>query len=305
MPMRIRGTRPQPRQRSADDRSQTLGSGAGGPTTARRSRHRSWTFLGIIAAFGCGSSGVSSGDASIADTAPSDGDGFPADAISTTDAFTGSFGCAGSADPATAPATLVVSGQITVTQADDSSAAVPNLNVSLVRLPNTSLAAGVTDAAGNYSLSYSSGGNPVEARESVNAPAQAMGARIFFGRPLFEDRVFDVALFSTLKFDKNYTDAGVTRVGGTAYALVTVRDCDGVPVVGATVTSSAPATIRYDDTSGLPSATATSTASDGRAHLLNLTSGNTTIAATKGPVTFRMRAISAFSGEVTLVELVP
>jgi hypothetical protein len=94
--------------------------------------------------------------------------------------------------------------------------------------------------------------------------------------------------------------------GSKASFLVTVTDCLGAPLGGATVDAVPAGTVRYFDASATPSASATATDSTtGSALVANVASGSTAIGAKVSGMTLRSHQIDAVAGALIQTEVQP
>ncbi|HEY4176746.1 MAG TPA: hypothetical protein VGM90_07940 [Kofleriaceae bacterium] len=84
------------------------------------------------------------------------------------------------------------------------------------------------------------------------------------------------------------------------WIAMVIEDAAGVPVAGATTTSSPMGTVNYNGSSGLPSKSAASTASDGIAYDTNIAAGDVSVMAAKTGATFLSHTIKVRPDVVTM-----
>lgn len=212
------------------------------------------------------------------------------------------FECLGQALPTTAPALVNVTGRVTANVLSPNP--VPGAFVFGFRTAGTdTLAADTTDTPGNYSLSITSGGAPVNGYVRVTDGSH-LDTYAYPAVPLAGDVTENVLMVSSNEFATLAAAAGITPVPGDGFIGLVVRNCAGAPVEGATVTSNPAGTVRYN-TAGFPSSSATSTASDGVAYIANVTAGNVTVQANASGHALRQHIVNARAGAITLTEIQP
>src|SRR5439155_23440210 len=98
--------------------------------------------------------------------------------------------------------------------------------------------------------------------------------------------------------------AGISPVAGDGFIGLVVRNCQGTPMAGATVTSMPAGTVRYN-AGGAPSSSATATAADGVAYIANVAAVNVTVMASASGHTLRQHIVNARADAITLTEIQP
>jgi hypothetical protein len=212
------------------------------------------------------------------------------------------FECLGAPIPTTAPATIVVSGQIR--QNALSPNALGSAIITAFRIGATdSLAVDTSNTPGFYSLSITTGSTPVNGYLRVTHSGY-VDTYAYPSRPLFADLATNVLMPTSNELAFLGTAVGVMQAAGNGFIGVIVKDCNGTAVAGATVTTSPAGTVRYNAGS-TPSPSAASTSSDGVAYVFNVTAGNVTVRANGGGHTLLQHIVNARADVVTLTEIQP
>jgi len=213
------------------------------------------------------------------------------------------FECLGQALPTTAPALVNVTGMVTANVL--SPKPVPHAFVYGFRTGDTThLAGDTTNTPGQYSLAISTGGTPVNGYLAISDSGHHIDTYAYPAVPLAVDVTENVLMVSSSEFSILASSAGINPVAGDGFVGVVVRNCQGTPIEGATVTSSPVGTVRYNG-GGVPSSTATSTAADGVAYIANVAPGNVTVQATASGHTLRQHTVNARANAITLTEIQP
>jgi hypothetical protein len=96
----------------------------------------------------------------------------------------------------------------------------------------------------------------------------------------------------------------VTQAAGNGFMGVVVSDCSGMPVAGATVTTTPSGTVRYNQ-AGIPSNTAMVTDADGVAYVFNVPAGTVTVGASAQGTTFRAHDVLVRADVLTTTVVAP
>lgn len=194
------------------------------------------------------------------------------------------FSCRGHAPAPGGQAELVVSGK--TTRAGFTRTALPGIQLDLLSLDGTVLASTLSGDGGLYRLRYDAGCEPVqgEVRATNPAPNDA-GFYVSYSvpdGPWTHDRSgLELVLFDASTRGLAAAIANVTLVDGTAVLALTVVDCAGNPVEGATLSLAGDAgAVRYVGPAGLPSSVLTATGPTGDAVLFNLPGTSVEVSAT-------------------------
>jgi hypothetical protein len=212
------------------------------------------------------------------------------------------FECLGQALPTTAPTLIAVDGRIT--QNFVSQTALRGAYVFAFRTGNTTtLAADTSDTPGNYSLSITTGGTPVDGYIRVTDSTH-LTTYAYPAVPLAASGTTNVFMATASEFSFLAGAAGITPVAGDGFIGMIVMNCAGTPIKGATVTSSPAGEVRYN-AGGIPSSSATATDSTGVAYIVNVAAGNVTVKATASGHTLRQHVVGAYADAITLTEIQP
>jgi hypothetical protein len=212
------------------------------------------------------------------------------------------FQCLGQALPTTAPPLISVSGQVRANALNPNPLA--GAAVFAFRTGDTTtLAADTSNTPGFYSLSITTGGTPVDGYLRLTHSGQ-ITTYAYPSRPLAADLVTNVLMITSSEFDFLAQLVSVTPTAGNGFIGVIVKNCDGAPIAGATVTTNPAGTVRYNAGS-TPSPSATSTSGDGVAYVFNVAAGNVTVQANGGGHTLRQHVVNARADVVTLTEIQP
>jgi hypothetical protein len=218
--------------------------------------------------------------------------------------------CGGSDKPSVdAPVvsqTIMVSGTASEVSATGSN---PSPGVLVQAFANsaetTPVAMATTDASGNYTLVITTGGAPVDGFVK-GTKAGLLDTYLYAPITLtadFAGASLNMVTQSTFDLLSN-TLCAANQVPTNGAIAVIVHDAAGMPVAGATVTSS-PAASKYCYNMGaFPNKSATVTDVDGIAYMFNVT-GNATVSAAKSGLTFHTHAVNARAGAFTTTLIQP
>ena len=213
------------------------------------------------------------------------------------------FECLGQALPTTAPAVVNVTGMVTANVL--SPGPVPHAFVYGFRTGDTThLAGDTTNTPGQYSLAISTTGTPVNGYLAISDSGHHIDTYAYPAVPLAADVTENVLMVSSSEFSFLAAAADINPVAGDGFIGLVVRNCQGTPIAGATVTSMPAGTVRYN-AGGAPSSSATATAADGVAYIANVLPGNVTVQATASGHTLRQHTVTARASAITLTEIQP
>jgi hypothetical protein len=213
------------------------------------------------------------------------------------------FGCLDQALPTTAPALVNVTGQVKANALNPNALAGVEIFAFRTSDTTTTLDRDTSSTPGFYSIAITTGGTPVDGYLRLRHSGQ-IDTYAYPSRPLAADLVTNVLMITTSEFGALASLVGVTPEAGKGLLGVIVKDCDGTPIAGGTVTTIPAGTVRYNAGS-TPSSSATSTSSDGVAYVFNVTAGNVTVRANGGGHTLRQHIVNARADAVTLTEIQP
>ena len=216
---------------------------------------------------------------------------------------TGSFNCQGQPLPTTATNPVVVTGLIranVLTPAPLAGATVKGFKTGVA----TALDSTTSDSVGNYSLTLATASVPLDGYVLVSKTGY-VDTYGYPPAPLAASAAQSVLLVTSSEVVGLYAAAGSSHTGGTGSIAVVITDCDGTPIAGATVSTSAGGTVRYSSGSGIPSSSATSTSADGVAYVLNVTAGDVVVSGALTGHTLRSHTVNARADVVTITGLAP
>lgn len=170
---------------------------------------------------------------------------------------------------------------------------------------NTSIAMATADAAGMYSITVPTGGEPVDGYLKISLPT-FFDTYSYPGRPEIANTTRTLNLLNQGTVDTlSGTFCGNLQDAANGLIAVIVRDANGMNLAGATV-STQPASAKYCyQVNGYPNKVATETDVDGLAYMVNVPAGNVTVSATKAGLTFFSHVVNARAGTVTTTIIVP
>jgi hypothetical protein len=212
----------------------------------------------------------------------------------------GDFSCVGRALPTTAPAQVTLTG---VVKSLNGFSLEPLSQATVAAFPATgatALATSTSDDAGVFSLTFATGGVPVNGYLKAKGSGK-VDTYYYPPSPIAgSGAVGIVTLFSKDTLDLLSAFAGVGQDAGAGQAVVALVDCGGFGVPGATLSLSpgAGATTVYFE-NNLPKAAATKTDSSGVAGVFNLPTGTITVGADAGVATLRPTTVQSRAGAVT------
>jgi hypothetical protein len=192
------------------------------------------------------------------------------------------FSCRGQPRPGGGQAELVLSG--ITTRAGFSRTAMPGIQLDLVWLDGTVVATTFSNDAGAYRLAADAGCLPFDGEVRATSLDVDAGFAVAYALPDAPWR-YDRGGLELVMFDNSTQNlaaalAGVTLVDGNAALAISIEDCEGNSVEGATV--SVPAgDVRYVGASGLPSSMLTSTTASGDLIIFNVPGTSITVTASR------------------------
>ena len=249
---------------------------------------------GFVLFLGCGDSSQDQVDAQI-DAAGVD-----------TPPIGANIGCLGQPLPGSAPDTVTFSGN-TFTLGLGGSTPVTTASVAVHATADDAVLAGPTptDMTGTFAIPVATGGRPLDAYVRVTE-STFLATKLVPATATFAD-VTDIPGLLLNDQALNLLQLfGAVHTPGNGVITVRVLDCDGVPIEGATVTTTPSADrIVYRDANGLPSRTAAATAADGLALLFDLSPGDYVVDAEIAATSLREHSVSVAGDEVVATDVVP
>lgn len=218
------------------------------------------------------------------------------------------FSCRGQTAQMGGQAQFVVTGR--AMRGGLTRAPLANVQIDLLHRDGTVLATTTSDDDGGvYSLSIDAGCQPVDGEVRATHLSPDAGFYLSYSLPptpwRYDRSGLDLVLFDTSTFSLVAAIAGVTVVDQAAVVALTVVDCNGTPVEGATVSASGTAAVRYVTASGLPSSTLTSTSVKGDVIIFNLTGANAEVTATLHNTVIGQRVIPLHANAATGTFITP
>lgn len=246
-------------------------------------------------------------------------DGDPADAAANADASGGEpdggggeadampadLGCIGDPLPTEAANPVTVSGGVIEIDLGGQSA-VQGAIVEFRRASTDRVlddnAPGGTPADGSYSLSGRTRGNPLMAYLHSSAD-ELTSTRLYPPLPLTADLgMIPIPMFTPVILEFLSPD----QEPDNGIVLVIVLDCSGMPIMGATVSSTPEAgEVVYAGDNGAPDPAATGTGAQGLAYLLNVPPGTVTVDASANDMALFGHDVGSVGGELTTTIILP
>jgi hypothetical protein len=183
---------------------------------------------------------------------------------------------------------------------------VPGVTMALQNLTGTVIAGPVTSSDnGGFGFPLNTNATPVK---DVYFTGEATGRiKTYFTppRPITADLEVEFTMLSTMQRDELALGAiGQAFTAGTGAVLLEVKDCEGVPIENATVTSEPMGVVRYFE--GIfPSTTRPSTDAGGVALVANLPVGTVSITATIDDDSFAPRTLLIDADAITRTVIQP
>ncbi|MEO8797309.1 MAG: hypothetical protein ABI551_05435, partial [Polyangiaceae bacterium] len=236
---------------------------------------------------------------------PTDSGTPPKDSGAATDSGLVSFPCQATPLPTTAPAMLTVTGGV-VDQGAGGQTPISGATVEgyATQTSTTAIASTTSDASGDFSLTLSTGGVPLDGYLKLSKAGE-LDTYLYPNQPLVADQAKLAGIMVTsTTFSGLAFLAGVTQNAAKGFTAVAVLDCSGASVAGAIVTTSAGGTTKYNGTSG-PSSTAAATGADGLAYVFNMTPGDATVMVTVGGKAYRTHHVFTRTGAFTTTLATP
>lgn len=172
--------------------------------------------------------------------------------------------------------------------------------------PNTPVVMTTTDASGNYSLTVSTDGKPLDGFIKATATG-LLDSYLYPPAPIVAD--YANASLNMISSDTLGLLSGVLcgseQEATNGVVAVLVRDDAEMAVAGATVSASPNGMKTCYNEGGLPNRNATMTDTDGIAYFLNLPAGEVTVSAAKSGLTFVSHKVNARAGVLTTTPIEP
>jgi len=212
------------------------------------------------------------------------------------------YSCLGQPLPTTAREQITISGAL---KHPSSGTNIANavIEAFLVNEPQKVLFSMTTNADGKFTRAQGTGGAPRDLFLRT-APNGYLSAYYYPAVPLSRDLTTDIQLLVSEEVAQIAGFVGVEHDPTKVVYVVTVVDCNGVPVSGATVTANPPGDVRYLANT-TPSEDAIATDATGSAFIFNVPPGNTTINANAAGMTLRSHSLNGFAGAIMQTDIQP
>jgi hypothetical protein len=261
---------------------------------------RSAAILAVLAA--CGESDAAVDGGRVEDAAGV-ADGEAPDAIACDDAGAGlpALCCLGAPLPSDVPAEITLGCSVEVFTGGSAGAILEFRRVS----DDAVLATNTPDSEGTLTATVPTGGQPLDVYAYATFPPRTPG-RFYPGAPLVADQTnMQLLVITPSELQMLAAFAGVTVQPGTGLIVVSVRDCDGRAVDGATIAITPPdGTIVYTDGSLVPDPGLSGTG-DGLAYVFNVPAGDAVVSANAQGATLRARSIRVEGDTTTTTRIIP
>ena len=205
-------------------------------------------------------------------------DGSTRDAPAPVDGHGSAFACLGQPLPTTAPPSVTLTGVVTEISMTGGGEPMSNAKLALYPAEGEVVTTTTSDAQGNYSMSVPTGGTPFDGYVLANGSGELV-TYAFPSRPFDSNTELAITMITQQTLMLAAEVANVPIMNNTAQFAIVIVDCNGTPLSGATLTSSASAmsSVRYAS-GGLPSPSATSTDASGEVFVFNVAPGGFTVA---------------------------
>lgn len=226
---------------------------------------------------------------------------FPEKELVAADAPGAPFACLGMPLPSTADMQVTISGTV----ADPFTGSIlPGAAIEgfIVGVP-TPIFTSTSDATGAFTHDQGTGNVPRNAylKATLNG---YIDTYLYPGVPIVHDYSASVQLLTQSDVMTLAQVSMVTIDPMKGNLLVAVVDCNGMPLSGATITTTPAGTVRYF-VDGTPNTMAVATDMSGIAFVANVTAGNTTLAATVSGMTLRSHNFDVVAGAFLQTDIQP
>jgi hypothetical protein len=191
------------------------------------------------------------------------------------------FSCLGQPRPGGGQAELILSG--ITTRAGFNRTPMAGIQLDLVLLDGTVVATTFSNDAGTYRLAADAGCQPFDGEVRATSLDVDAGFAVAYALPnapwRYDRGGLELVLFDNSTQGLAAALANVTLVDGNAALAISVEDCAGNSVQGATVTVPA-GDVRYVGSTGLPSSMLTSTSASGDLIIFNVPGTSVAVTAT-------------------------
>jgi hypothetical protein len=248
------------------------------------------------------------GDEQGGDDDPDAGSGSPdgsgIDAVPSADARTDRFRCQGDPLPTTAADPLTVSGMVSEARISGTSAVVGATVEVFRRSGGGAIATTTSGGGGAYTIAVDTDGEPLDTYVRATS-GSLLKTELYAAAPVVRDAASSSFILTSLTLlDFVAGTVSANQTSGRGAATLSIVDCDGNPVEGATVTGFGQTRVFYA-VDGKPNAAATATSADGLAFVFDVVPGDVTINATVGGEALRANPIAIRANTVSLAQIAP
>jgi len=217
--------------------------------------------------------------------------------------FEGPYSCIGAQQPTTAPQLVTISG--TVVDPENLTPVIA-ASVQLQTAPTGSvIASTVTDLHGHFSFDVNTNGAPIAGLDLHVSATGFIDSYFFPSRPIATDMDFPiVSILTSTEASTLFSDAGVTMTSGDGHILLSLSDCNEMPLTNGTLASSPAGTIRYFN-GIIPAPSATMTGPGGVVLDANLAPSKVALTAMVDGHTYPQVQVSVVANAFTVTDLQP
>jgi hypothetical protein len=260
---------------------------------------------------GGGSGGGSSASTGGGSASPGGGSGSTGGGSASTGGGSGSTGgssgapdlsCVGAALPTTAPQVITLKGT-TVARALGTSP-LGGVALEVLSRTGTMLASGMSDSSGNFSITMSTGGVPVDA--FIKATFTGYLETDYYPRvPYSADTTSEIDLVTKSTVALLTLEAQVIANSNDSQIFASTFDCQGARLAGATLSASPAAGSTVYVSGSSPDPMATQTDSGGAVVLVNVPAGTVTLSGQMGSTELRSHTVTSAAGILIETSLRP
>jgi hypothetical protein len=238
------------------------------------------------------------------DAAPGGPDASVVDAVPSADARTDRFRCQGEPLPTTAADPLTVSGMVNEARINGTPAVVGATVEVFRRSGGDAIATTTSGSGGAYTIAVDTDGEPLDTYVRASS-GSLLKTELYAAAPVVGDATSSSFILTSLTLlDFAAGTVGANQTSGRGAATLSIVDCDGNPVEGATVTGFGQTRVYYA-VDGKPNQAATATSADGLAFIFDVAPGDVQINAMVDGEALRANPIAIRANTVSLAQIAP
>jgi hypothetical protein len=238
------------------------------------------------------------------DAAPGGPDAAVVDAVPSADARTDRFRCLGEPLPTSAADPLTVSGAVNEAKISGTSPVVGATVEVFRRSGGGAIATATSGSGGAYTIAVDTDGQPLDTYVRASS-GSLLKTELYAASPVVANATSSSFILTSLTLlDLAAGTVGANQTSGRGAATLSIVDCDGNPVEGATVTGFGQARVYYAVDSR-PNQAATATSADGLAFVFDVTPGNVQINAMVDGEALRANPIAIRANTLSLAQIAP